>query len=272
MAISTNSYFSNSIIGTPQVGADIDLYGADTSPKYAVGFGFTRADGTKYRYCHFGAVSAVGKLVSTDVDEVQQLYIDNARMVALVADLVKKPGETLGPNVVGSNYIQVTLTTSADQFAGGYVSITSGTGIGFTYRVRGCTATGTPNSTDAYLELYDKIQVAVDSNTGLQIFGSPYADLEIVDDSDDRIVAGVTVTNISAASYGWVQTRGIGTVLQGATLPVQGDSVYVSSNTDGAVVGTVLTATSTSQKFTRVGTCIMPATATYYSCVLIELE
>ncbi len=272
MAVSTNSYFSNAIIGTPQVGADIDLYGTDLTPKLAVGTGFTRSDGCKYRYCHFGLLSAKGVLMSRDISETDQLYIDNARMVSLVANYVQKPGETLGPNVIGSNYIQVTLTVTADQYAGGYVSITSGTGIGFQYRIRGCTATNNPVSGDAYLELYDKLVVAVDSNTGLQISGLPYANLEIVDDSDDRLAVGVPVTNNSIGSYGWVQTYGTATVLQDASIPVIGGQVYVSSNTNGAIAGTVLLSTSTNQRFARVGYCIMPATATYYSCVFLELE
>ena len=77
MAVSSSSFFSNAIVGTPQVGADIDVYGSSTSPKFAVGFGFTRADGSKYRYSHFGAATNRGLCVSTDVSEIQQLYVDN---------------------------------------------------------------------------------------------------------------------------------------------------------------------------------------------------
>jgi len=272
MAVSANSYFSNSIIGTPQVGADIDIYDTGSSPKYAVGFGFTRADGAKYRYAHFGATTNRGVLASTDVDESNLIYTDAARMVALTANLVDVEGETITPNSIDSRYMQVTVTATADQFAGGYVSINSGTGIGFTYRIKGNTATDDPSSDDCRLELYDKIVVAIDSNSGLQLCGSRYANLEIVDDSDDRLAAGVTVTNNSSSGYGWVQTRGVATVLQDATLPTTGDTVYVSSNTDGAICGTVLLATSTHQRFQRVGQCIHPATATYYSCVFLELE
>ena len=73
MAVSSSSYFSNSIVGQPQVGADIDIYESSTSPKYAVGFGFTRADGCKYRYAHFGATTNRGVMVSTDLSETYKL-------------------------------------------------------------------------------------------------------------------------------------------------------------------------------------------------------
>lgn len=272
MAVSTDSYFSNAIVGTPQVGADIDIYDTGASPKYAVGFGFTRADGCKYRYCHFGAISNRGILVSTDVDESSLIYRDDSRMVALVANYVTPAGETIAPNAIDARYMQVTITATANQFAGAYISITSGTGIGFTYRIKGNTATDDPSTSDVRLDLYDKIVVAVDSNTGFQIAGNPYANLEIVDDSDDRLAAGATVTNNSATDYGWIQTRGVATVLQDAVLPATGDQVFVSSNTDGAIMGSAILATSSNQTFGRVGYCVHPATATYYSCVFLELE
>ena len=272
MAVSTNSYFSNSIIGTPQVGADIDLYGTDLTPKLAVGTGFTRADGCKYRYCHFGLLVATGVVLSRDISETEHIYVDDERMVALVANESQISGETLGPNEIGSRYMQVTITASANQFAGGYVSITSGTGIAFQYRIRGNTANGTPNSADVYLELYDKIVVAVDSNTGFQIAGNPYANLEIVDDTDDRLAVGVACTNHTLGSYGWVQTYGTSTILSGALIAKTGQQVFNSSNTDGAVVGSVITATSSNQTFGRLGYCVIPATATYYSVCFLELE
>ena len=268
----SSNYYSNSIIGTPQVGADIDIYESSTSPKYAIGFGFTRADGNKYRYCQFGAATNRGLVVSRDVSETDFIYADNVRLVALVANEVTIAGETLAPNKIDSRYMQVTITASSNQFAGGYVSITSGTGIGFQYRIRGNTANGTPSTGDVYLELYDPIQVAVDSNTGFQIAGLAWSDIEVLDDGDDRLAAGVTVNNNSDQSYGWVQTYGVSTILSSLVLPTIGQQIFASSNTDGAIEGSVRLATSSNQTFARIGYCIQPASATYYGLNFLELE
>lgn len=66
MAISTTGYFSNAIVGQPQAGADIDIHEVNSTPKFALGFGFTRSDGNKYRYVQLSAATSAGTLVSYD--------------------------------------------------------------------------------------------------------------------------------------------------------------------------------------------------------------
>lgn len=271
MAVSTNSYFSNAIVGQTQIGADFNIYDVSTTPKYAVGLGFTRSDGAKFRYAHFGATTARGVLVSTDLSE-SQLDWAPGYTAALAANLTTPNGTSIAPNAINSQYLQLTITASAGQFAGGYVTIASGTGLGFQYRVKDNTATGNPVTGDCYLELYDKVQAAIDSNTAVQITGCPYANLEILDDSDDRFPAGVTVSNVSSSGYAWIQTGGVGTVLQDAVVGAVGATAFVSSNTDGAIMASVLTATSSNQRFATVGTIINPGTNANYSTVFLTLE
>ena len=50
MAVASNTnYYSNAIVGVPQVGSDINIHQLDSTPKFAVGYGFERADGAKFR-------------------------------------------------------------------------------------------------------------------------------------------------------------------------------------------------------------------------------
>jgi hypothetical protein len=154
MAISTSSYFSNAIIGEPQLGSDVDIYSVDSNPKYYVGFGFRRADGNRYRYCHFGALTGRATCVARNTTETDQGKVMGKWVVA---NLVKN-NEATNPNDAGARTMQLTLTATADQFAGAYVNITAGSGSGFTYRIAGNTANNTPVTGDIYVYLKDPIQ------------------------------------------------------------------------------------------------------------------
>jgi len=270
MAVSTNSYFSNAIIGVPQIGADIDLYESNTSPKYAVGFGFTRGDGNKYRYCQFGALIARGAVAATDVSESGLAKKENVG--ATVANLTKPVGERVNPNVIDSTYLQLTITATASQFAGGYIAITSGNGAGFTYHIKGNTVTGDPVTGDCYVELYDKVVVAIDSNSDIAIAGCKYANLE-GSTITDKVPAGVTVTNNSASSYGWVTTGGLTGALQDANVPVIGQLVTLSTNTTGAITPVPTTSSGSVYASTPVlGYYVEAGSSADYSLVCLTLE
>ena len=272
MAVSANSYFSNSIIGIPQVGADIDIYESSTNPKYAVGFGFTRADGNKYRYCHFGALSNRGTMVATDVSESGLTKIENVGCT--VALTTKKAGEIINPNAIGSRYMQLVITATADQFAGAYVAITTGVGAGFTYRIKGNTATSaaTPVTGNIYLDLYDPIQVAIDSNSDIVIGGSAYANLEGAT-TTDKTPAGATVTNNTATSYGWITTAGITAVLQDANIGTIGAPVALSTNTTGAIMAVGSTSgTPSNLMLAQIGYLVEAGSSADYSLVYLTLE
>lgn len=273
MAVSTTSYFSNSIQGAPGVGSDIDLYSSDLSPKYAVGFGFTRGDGNKYRYCHFGALSAVGLMVSTDVSESNRTKIENVG--AVIANRTKNGGESMYPNSTGSRYFQLVITATADQFAGGYLTVCTGSGSGYTYHIRGNTATsdGNPVTGNIYVELYDTIISPIDSNTDIIIAGHGYANVEPATTTDAAPI-GSTVVGNSANAYGWVCTHGITGVLQDASIGTVGKPVFLSSNTTGAIQCKQSATSSTSNELVLpiVGYMVEAGSSADYSLVYITLE
>jgi hypothetical protein len=268
MAVSTSSYFSNSIVGAPQLGADIDLYAAHTSPKYQVGFGITRGDGNKFRYSHFGALTAAGALTAVDRSESDQYAVIKAG--ALAASLTKVGGETMNVNAIGSRYAALVITATAHQFAGGYLVVHSGTGFGFTYHIKDNDATSAQITSNTVVQLYDPIVVALDSNSEITITGHNYANLEPIT-TTDPCPAGVAVTNVSASGYGWVQTRGPVGVLQDATIgTIAKGLVSVSSNTTGAVG--IAGASLTGPNYPIVGYLLNPGTSAAYSTVFLTLE
>lgn len=231
MAVSSSTYFTNAFpAGNAMFKGDI--YTSSTTPLYPVGMKIVRADGAEYVYSHFGAASAAGTVVAQDLSESSVVDTDNA--VIAPASAVAVPGEVLRPGAIGSVYVELTLAgVTANQFAGGYLSITDDTGEGYQYRIRGNTATGDPATGNIRLHLYDPLKVALDATSDIAITGCLYANLEPATAATDDNVAGVTVAAQAAADYGWVQTEGVATVLTAGTV-VLSESVMV-----GAVAGSV---------------------------------
>lgn len=233
MAQSALTYFSNST-PEPQLFKG-NIYKVDSSPKYDIGHRVATSDGRVFRYGQVGAATAAGLLVSQDVSTTVVADTDNS--VIAPASAVAVPGEVLKPGAIGSRYVEVTLAgKTANQFAGGYFCTTDDTGEGYTYRIKGNTATGDPAAGNLRLELHDPLQVALDATTDFAIVGSLYSDLKAAD-ATDYAVAGVTTAAYSAAGWGFVQTWGPCAVLCDASVagPSVGGIATLSDGVAGAV-------------------------------------
>lgn len=109
----------------------------------------------------------------------------------------------------------VTITASAtitkDQFAGGYLIVDEGTGVGESYRIKGNDAitsgsTGTVTLEDGLLTAWST------SDTDVTLYVSPLYVQEANVDQKER-AAGVPLTSIQANYYFWLQTYGPAPVL-----------------------------------------------------------
>lgn len=273
MAISANNYYSNSIIGVPQAGADIDIYEASPSPKYAIGFGFQRADGNKYRYCHFGTLSPVAKICSTDHIE-SSMTSTQLTVGASVANTTKKSGALINPNLTGARYMQLTITATADQFRGGYMGVIAGSGTGYAYRIAGNSATGDPVLGDCYVDLWDPISQPVGPNSSFLITGCKYANLEPSLGVTQALAApvGFTVVGQSASNYGWVCTKGITTAIMGTPVGSLGFYAIVGTNTAGTITMPSLGTGGSSTPYAIVGVITQTYSATSYCLVDASIE
>jgi len=257
MAVNALSYFSNSIQGIPGIAGDVDLYASSTTPKFQIGYKICRQDGAEFAYANFGATTGAGLLVSQDLSESSLVDSDNIVVAPASA-------ATTTDGTVGSKFLEVTLAAvTADQYAGGYLTITDDTGEGYTYRIKGNTATDNPASGNIRIELYDKLAVALDATSDIAITGSLYANLEPAT-TTDVAAAGVSMTAQAAADYGWVQTKGVTGVLTDGVVVI-GSGVII-----GSVAGSVATAVET-DILERVGTVIVVGDDTGYSQVKLSL-
>lgn len=250
MAVASNTnYYSNAIVGVPQLGSDINVHQIDSTPKFAIGYGFERSDGNKFRYCQFGAATAASRVVSVDVSE-SAITANIATNTGLASDTTTAvAGEIVLPGAAGSHYVEVTATPANTQtFAGGYLGVTGGTSQGYIYRIKNSTATGTPSTSRCRLQLWEPLVVSIDTTSDLSIFGSQYANLEAASVTGDALVVGVTVSAPSANAYAWIQTKGIALALQDAETGSIGQPIMLSTTTNGAVAilkvdGTTVTST-----------------------------
>lgn len=269
MAISSNSWFSNAIVGVPQIGDDIDIYREDTSPTRAIGTKYERQDGAVFRYVHFGAtVDSAGLVLATDLSE-SSVTMTPAAFVAS-SSTYQVPNEPAGtyPNMKGSKYMIITkATVTADDYAGGYITLSSGnSATSHTYRIKGNTATGDPSSGNIRIQLYDKLQAGINSSQSYSIMGCKYANLEASNAATgtDMVAAGVSLIKVTTAGdYGWILTKGIVGVLSDASTLLAGRAVQMSTTTVGAVapaLAVISTLTSTAY-----GARIDPIIG--YSCV-----
>lgn len=270
MAISTSSnYYSNAIVGQPMVGADINVYDRNSTPKYAVGFGFIRADGNCFRYVQYGAAVAAGTLVGNGATNTN-LQSTNALVVA-PATAQAIANEIITAGSAGSRYVEIILATVANnQFAGGYLVTTKDTGWGYTYRIRGNTATNTPTTGNFRCELYEPIKVALDNTTDIAIaapkYGNAYNVVPIEGSTSNYV--GVVMSAASNSDYGWVCTKGFVGCLTSATNVGQGN-VAAASLMSGAYIQLQ---TLTSLAFQRLGTVIVPGVASQLGIINLDLE
>ena len=231
MAVTTDGWFNNSVPGTPQTISEGTIYDKDANPKRAIGSRLIRQDGSEFVYCHFGADTTQGLLVAQDISESGVVESDN---------IVVAPASAVNTNdgTIGAKFIEITLASiTADQFAGGYFTITDGTGIGYVYRIKGNTATGDPAAGNFRLQIYEPLQVALDATSDINITGSLYSNLEVATAATDIVIPGVSCSNmdVSEQAYGWVCVKGVWCISVDATDITLGDMVALSADVSGNI-------------------------------------
>jgi hypothetical protein len=253
MAFSATNYFSNSIVGVPQVAGEVDVYEVHTSPKFAIGTKFERQDGAVFRYCHFGAAVSAGVLVAP------QASGSTAQMITQATNYLLGPSSSyqqekdpkgVYPGAKGSRFVllsSVALTCAANQLAGCHLNIGYGTGAGFIYRIKGNDANSATATNYSKLELWDPLQAAIDTTSSASVAPCRWQNLGLAASNTDLgVVVGATMnTNNTSIGWGWVITKGMATVkMDGLNVLAGGDALLAPGkpailSTAGAVCSIV---------------------------------
>lgn len=245
MALSTSTYYSNSIVGMMQSGADVDVTRADAAPKYPIGQGFTRADGNVFRYAHVGTATNAGNLVGPTTASGGATY-RAAVVVAPASAVVVNQEYPILAGQAGSHYLEVTIAgIAANKYQGGYLITTRGTGVGDTYRIIGNTATGDPASGNLRIQLAEPIKVALTVNTGTIIVPSMFTDCTVTATSSPQVSGVLMSTTTSTNLWAWVCTRGVVACTEDASLAVTAGHQLTSSRVTAGAYATIVSGSTT---------------------------
>ena len=189
----------------------------NTTKKRALGTILELPDGREFKYVlnGSGAITS-GKLTSSAA------MIGNHDM-----DL------TTAAASVGDTSITVTLGGTAatkDQYADGYIYTNDGTGEGQIYRIASNPAADSSATLAVTLASNDAVSVALDSTTESGLAVNPYSGIVVSPTSVTNRTLGVTATDIAANAYGFVQTKGLASVLVSGTV-VAGEPLRVAGAT-----------------------------------------
>ena len=189
----------------------------NTTKKRALGTILELPDGREFKYAlNGGSAISSGKLASSAA------MIGNHDM-----DL------TTAAASVGDTSITVTLGATAatkDQYADGYIYTNDGTGQGQVYRIASNPAADGSATLAVTLASNDPVSVALDSTTESGLAVNPYSGIVVSPTSVTNRTLGVTATDIAANAYGFVQTKGLASVLVSGTV-VAGQPLRVAGAT-----------------------------------------
>lgn len=205
--------------GFPAVDLGIPLVVNETDPTHDLGQMIYGDDGRKYVYAKAGSALVAGVLYQSPAEDTGD------EDIAVVATAV---GAT---SIVTST----TMTVTKNQYAGGYVNVTTSAGIGIMYRVKSHEAfTGAA----ATFILEDKITVALTTGSRLDFVANPYNGVIVqsVSGSLTGAPAGVAVCAVTSGNYCWLQVAGRGTLLNDANAALTvGQDLIPSSSVAGSV-------------------------------------
>lgn len=191
----------------------------EANPSITLGAEYMAPDGIrKYRYAKAGALALVtGTLLQGPAEDTADQAIAFAAAAVGATSIVTT----------------TTMTVTANQYAGGYVVVTTAPDLGGLYRIK-----SHPAATAAVLtfELESPLQVAWTTATRADFVANPYNGVVIAVTTLTSSVVGVAVNDITAGQYGWIQVAGPGALLNDAAgALVVGDALMPSSSVGGAV-------------------------------------
>lgn len=196
-----------------------DYHEVSASQQGILGTRAVTKDGREFRYTLAGAATlALGKVVQAPT------LVANHQVVAVAAAVA-----------AGATKITATLgatAATADQYKGGYVNITDSAGAGQALLIRGNSAAASSGVITLFLD--NPVTTALTTGSKANLTRNQFDGAVIAATTTIDLILGVPQIAITAANYGWVQTRGISSVLVNGT-PTVGAGVISSATTAGAL-------------------------------------
>lgn len=207
-------------------------------------------DGRGYRYSLAGAANlAPGKIVVAAT-------VDGNFTNVTVAET----------NVVGATTVKIDGggAVSANAYQDGYLTVNDATGEGISYLVRNHAALSGAGELD--VQLVDPVEVAMTVDVSeVTLTKNPWAAVVISATDQADMCVGVPNVAITAAYYGWVQTKGVCSVLADEAIAI-GSDVTIGTGVAGAVEASDLIGEQT------IGKAIVAGVDTEYREVYLSID
>lgn len=208
-------------------------------------------DGRVYRYALAGAVAlAPGKVTVAAAHAANHV---NIVVAAAVAAGAQKVTATLGATAA-----------AADLYADGQLCVNDATGEGVSYLISGHAAAASAGVISVNLD--EPVKVALTTSSEVSLLKSPFASVIVSPSAVAHRPVGVPNVAITAAYYGWLQTKGDCSVLSDGVI-TKGAGAILSDAVDGALeIEVAATVTS------RVGIAPEATVDTEYRIINLTLE
>jgi hypothetical protein len=141
-------------------------------------------------------------------------------------------------SAVGDTSVTVTLgatAATANQYAGGYLVTEIGTtGAGQTLKIKSHPAAN--SSATLLVTLEDPFYVATSGTITMDLISNQYNGVIVTPATATANIVGVAVTPTASGSFGWICTRGLTAVLNGAGTPAATTNVGAGTTSGGATI------------------------------------
>lgn len=209
---------SQSSLAGPMAVAPQGILEESENAQATVGSYIETNDGRGFRYTKVGATATVaGKVYQSKALDATNDQPSGGHAVAAAA---------IGDTAVVTTS---TLTVTANEFQGGYLAVVVTPGQGYTYRIKSHLAA---TSAVVTMNLDDPIKIALTTASRVIWCANPYNGVVIEPGTPTGRIVGVAPTIITAAYYGWLQTKGVCSVL------------FTGTGAAGKVVGSLAGGTS----------------------------
>ena len=245
-------------------GPDGTQYKTYSEKRYPYGRKLELADGRVFRFVRAGTTALIA-------GNLQQRAVPDAAFDELVVDVARAIGAALFSFTNGATAIAL------DDFAEGYVNVEDDAGEGRVYKL----ADTEPAIAASVAGTFDlapgvTIREAWTTATTIGITRNRFSQALIKAATIVSSPLGVAVSDIPASEYGWIQTRGLCSVLTDGTLLV-GQLVVPSNGTAGAIEaadGVITEAAPPTGHglLIPVGTCEELAATTEFSLIHLIME
>jgi len=208
-------------------------------------------DGRKFRYCKVGGTSlAAGKLYQSRAEDTTNFQNLTCAVSSAAATSITTT---------------TTVTLTANQLAGGFLTVTAATtGAGFTYKIKSHAAASGAVVT---FNLEDPVVVATTGTVTVDAHPNPYDAVIIAPTTATSGNAGFAVYNVTNAYFGWLCTHGPTSALAQGTIVV-GDNVCPAESTNAGAIGPKADATLSQV----VGTALTGIASTEYGVIFASID